>query len=195
MEKNELLTEEMSDKEYAKKVKALRKAFMSEFAKDAFIAFNDDFKNNTEVIANAARETSFDKQALKNIYKRYNKYKEAFEAALTAENIRTNKPSYLEKAAAATKELKALKGDVAKALVALKKGKMAIKKGADKKFDQKVKDRARVVKYNKDQAKRKPARLRQESKDAIKYYNKKQRQDFVNRVKSKVAKINFVTGK
>jgi len=202
MEKNELLNEEMSNKEYLRKVKALKSAFMKDFAKDAFIAFNDDFSGNTEVITNAARETSFDKQALRSIYKKYNQYKKAFEDATSEKNSVTNNPKYLEKAKKSIADLKSLRADVARAIIALKKGKMAIKKGADKKFDEIVKDKKRVAKYNKDQERRKPARMKQQRKDDykklksdIKYADKKRRKEFVNRVKSKVAKINFVTGK
>jgi len=202
MEKNELLNEEMSNKEYLKKVKALKSAFMKDFARDAFIAYNDDFKNNTDLIANAARETNFDKQSLRSVYKRYNQYKKAFEDALSEKNIATNKQKYLDNAKKSIADLKSLKADVARAIIALKKGKMAIKKGSDKKYDQKLKDHARVAKYNKDQERRKPARARQDARDSykqlkrdIKYSDKKRRQEFVKKVRNKVAKINFVTGK
>ena len=176
MEKNELLNEEMSITKYLKKVKVLRKAFMSEFKKDAFIKYNDDFKNNSPLLADTARVSNFDKQSLRATYNRYNKYKDAFEEALSEKNVKTNREDYLEKAAKAIKDLKALKGNISSTLVALAKGKAASTKKSNKKYDQSVKDYTRQTKNMNHVTGKKM------SKD-----------EFKQRVRAKVAKINFST--
>ena len=193
--KDENLNEEMSQTAYAKKVNALKKSFMSQFSKDAFIAFNDDFTGKSDLLDNAARSTKFDKQALKSIYSRYNKYKNDFEKATSKKNVMTNRTEYLDKAKMAISDLKKLNGDVIKAIAALKVGKASIKKGSDKAFDVKAKDKARQTKWFADQKKNGNSNRIKDDKANMKYADKQKRAAFVKKVRQKVAKINFVTGK
>jgi len=187
----EILNEEMSNTKYMKKVNALKKAFMSQFSKDAFIAFNDDFSGKSGLLDAASKAANFDKQALKSIYSRYNKYKKNFENATSEKSSVTNNPKHLEDAKTAIADLRKLGTDVVKAVGALKKGKMAIKKGADKSFDIKVKDKARQAKWFADQKANKGKNARKSDKMDLKYADKKRRKEFIGKVKSKVAKINF----